>query len=458
MAFNITQEWYIRYTTSANTPEFNGGGFDPGVPNAGINYANQDTHVIEITDGATSGSGSVVLTSTTGGISATFVGNTLRLRSGTNFTAGYYVVSAVPNSNTIVLDRGCCTGVGSGGTGRIGGAFGSYLNLAAAGGSLGSPAITSPLTNYGGHTIYVLGDISQGDNPTGTPQYDYDPGYWQIPSGSVTLGPFTHIGVSGRPHFHTSPLMFYNMNNHVFMHMKFTCNAASFPNEGFLGGASNYNSVIDCYFDNGGNDIIGVSLVGDIIGCRFIGTGAAGTFTRSAVRFDNFGSKIVANYIDGWRGTGIYAAASNAGVAIRNIIKRCAFDGIYLDFDTAIYGCLITNNTIDGNLRDGIRLFDIGTLTNSSIHNNIISNNLGYGLNCDFGTSADNLKATRMFIGYNDYYLNTSGSFRNFGPKTGDIFINPEYKNSVSGDYNITSTTLLSTSGWPAYPGSWNYT
>lgn len=112
--------WEIRTTGASD----NGGGFNPNNASAGTDYSQQDTAQLSLTDlASTSASSWLTLTSATGGFTAQMVGNIIYIASGTNFTAGYYEITAYTDTNTVTVDRACgATGDASGGSGKVGGA------------------------------------------------------------------------------------------------------------------------------------------------------------------------------------------------------------------------------------------------------------------------------------------------------------------------------------------------
>ena len=102
----------------------NGAGFKDLNPGTSVDYSQQDTAQLTLTDAATSGIGVTTLTSATGGFTAAMEGNVLYLSSGTNATVDYYQITGYTDTNTVTLDRAPDDGVGglSGGNIKVGGA------------------------------------------------------------------------------------------------------------------------------------------------------------------------------------------------------------------------------------------------------------------------------------------------------------------------------------------------
>jgi hypothetical protein len=118
MAILNSAVWEFRETGSNN----NGGGFDTGIAGYGTDYTQQDTAQLELTDLACT-TGTSTLTSTTGGFTSAMIGNCIYIRSGTNFTVGWYFIIGYTNTNTVTLDRTPVGGTnGSSGSGNVGGA------------------------------------------------------------------------------------------------------------------------------------------------------------------------------------------------------------------------------------------------------------------------------------------------------------------------------------------------
>lgn len=118
MSLASTMVWEVRTTGDAE----NGGGFNPVL--GGTDYSQQDAAQLALTDlASTSASSWLTLTSATGGFTAEMVGNIIYIASGTNFTSGYYEITAYTDTNTVTVDRACgATGDASGGSGKVGGA------------------------------------------------------------------------------------------------------------------------------------------------------------------------------------------------------------------------------------------------------------------------------------------------------------------------------------------------
>lgn len=159
----------------------NGGGFKTGA--SGTDYTLQDAAQLSLTDLACA-IASTTLTSATGGFTAAMIGNLIHITNGTNFTNGFYEITAYSDTNTVTIDRTACDGVGaaSSGTGKVGGALAGLTDDLLAGCVAGN-VIWLEAGTYAAFTAHVDHDndgtaalpitiegynAARGDNPTGT--------------------------------------------------------------------------------------------------------------------------------------------------------------------------------------------------------------------------------------------------------------------------------------------------
>lgn len=144
----------VRTTGSQN----NSGGFYDRTPGTSVDYSQQDSAQLTLTDLACV-QASTTLTSATGGFTEAMEGNLIHITAGTNFTAGWYEVVDYTDTNTVTLDRTAATaGNGSSGTGYVGGAF-------KIGGSLDDDFANALVA---GNTVYIkAGTYSLGESVSG---------------------------------------------------------------------------------------------------------------------------------------------------------------------------------------------------------------------------------------------------------------------------------------------------
>lgn len=118
------------FRTRPSGNDLNGGGFDSSY--GGFDYSNQNAPQLTFTGGVgnalTGTTGSITLLGA--GFASDMVGNIVNIISGTNFLAGRYKIVTFNSSSSVDLDRTPCpSGNGSGGAGRVGGAFLSFKQL-----------------------------------------------------------------------------------------------------------------------------------------------------------------------------------------------------------------------------------------------------------------------------------------------------------------------------------------
>lgn len=116
MSIAANTDWEIR-TTGAST---NGGGFKDLNPGTSVDYSQQASAQLALTDIASDGAGTGI-SSTTGGFTAAMEGNCMYI-SGSGFTTGWYQITGYTDTNNITIDRSCGASQ-SGGTGNVGGAW-----------------------------------------------------------------------------------------------------------------------------------------------------------------------------------------------------------------------------------------------------------------------------------------------------------------------------------------------
>jgi hypothetical protein len=127
VALHADTVWELR-TSGADT---NGGGFKAGA--SGTDYSQQDAAQLSLTDLACADGSTTTLTSATGGFTTAMIGNLIQIASGTNFTAGFYEITARTDTNTVTIDRNPTTGsAASAGVGKVGGALATFSKLAGA--------------------------------------------------------------------------------------------------------------------------------------------------------------------------------------------------------------------------------------------------------------------------------------------------------------------------------------
>lgn len=168
------------WAVNASGDNTNGACFDTG--GSGTDYTDTETTpILTITDLAVTEAASTTATSAAAGFTSAMVDNCMYIASGTNFTAGYYEITAYTNASTVTIDRDPTDG--DGGDGSAGNAK--------VGGAAADPEAITPAVDDG-HTVWIKAgtyavtlntdngatsstpihwrgfNSTRGDNPTGT--------------------------------------------------------------------------------------------------------------------------------------------------------------------------------------------------------------------------------------------------------------------------------------------------
>ncbi len=430
MAILASANWYIRAGGNA----LNGGGFDAAIAGAGTNYCDQDAPQLSLTDLATPGAGSTTLTSATGGFTAAMIGNCIRIASGTPFQAGYYFVTAYTDTNTVTLDRTPSSGgAGSGGTGRLGGAFASFSGSFSSGGTVTAPTIASPVKP--GNQINICG--SGGDAPSSA---DFtQTGYASYPAGDSTDGQIRVVGYNGRPRIDINDIFFYNTQDWRFEHLllKLTGGANDSYGRISLSGAWRVHAH-DIRIDQAGYDVTGLEVT-VATECELVNTGSSSAGTRPGILARSFPVLVKGNIVTGWRGNGI-TTLGIIGAITRNIVTGCKGHGISAAIGDTAYGVELAHNVMHGNTGDGIRVEDATAARGTRLLNNISYGNGGYGVKYNTGTVSVNDRLKEIFD-YNAFGANTAGALYGVSAGAHDITLSADpFTNAAGGDYSLNST------------------
>lgn len=432
MAINASMQWWIRQSGNA----LNGGGFDSAVTNAGTNYADQDAPQLSLTDLATSAANSTTLTSATGGFTAAMIGNVIRIASGTNFTAGYYVVTAYTNTNTVTLDRTpSSAGAGSSGVGRLGGAF-AWVSSLQSGGDGPAPAISTPLV--AGNRVNIRG--SGSNNPTSA---DYTTtNYHQFPPGNHLSGHVKFIGYNGRPRIDITRVFVYNADYTFFENFLIRAAGLGDPDRqtGMLGGRQN-TRLENVWFDQNGFDRSGANYIQSARFCRFFNSGstAVGSLGYRALTLtdQSYGNYVAYNDINGWKSVGVYINGC-IGTFAYNTVRNCKLVGLVITGGDALRGVKVIGNAFYANGNDAMQILNSNNISQSIITQNIFESNTGYGINCTVNTAAVNDNLAYKLMEGNFFYNNSSGSQNAKTLTSSDVILSASaFVNAASGDFNL---------------------
>jgi hypothetical protein len=390
MAIQAGAVWEIRTGGSNN----NGGGFDSTIAGAGTDYSQQTTAALALTDLA-AGAGSTTLTSATGGFTAQHVGNCIYIRSGTNFTAGWYFITGCTNANTVTLDRAPNSVASSGGSGNVGGAravptsafwdamvpgnlvwykAGTY-NLTE------SPTASGGIGSASGGLIKHHGyNATRGDAPTGANRPTFACGS----SYQVIFGAYTS-----------------------FENIIVTSSAATVA---LTIGANGIARNLKVAATGGGQAATLSSSM--TIGCEFSATGA------TAAQFGAAGGAIVGCYVHDAT-IGLNVSSSNVSI-VACIVDSCATGvSVGANSSTLIFGCVIYNSStkgVNGSSPNKLRI----------VESIISACAIGVGL-----TSADAANYSLLTC------WNNTTDVSNFSKGSSDISADPLMTDPANGDFTL---------------------
>lgn len=436
-----TTIWRIRAGGNA----LNAGGFDPSTSGAGRDYTDQDSPVVSVTDWATSGAGSTALTSATANIPSDVIGNWVRISAGTNFTADYYRITGWNSATSItVAVSPTPSGAGSGGTGRIGGAWAFFHNASCSYGGSYSPPVESPCRS--GNIIYIRGagsDFPSSADYTSSIFFAFS-GVGSSTSGDSTNGRLRIVGYNGRPRIDSNYMLIRQADYITFENIIVKGTGTNSLTSGFIFcPVDAYN----CVFDQGGYDGIGLYAARRVDRCEFISS-VAGSSPRPAVQLAGSGgtSPHVRNCVfNGWKGAAVWIS-NYGGSVCDNVISGCYY-GIEDGTGNPTHHIDITNNSIYNCTSHGIYLSGAANAAvEARIMDNILCKNGGYGIKVN-GTLAVNDRCmpdwlhSRNFFGSGTGVENTSGTVSGISSGSGDVTLTVlPWTNAASNDFSLNTT------------------
>lgn len=435
-AINAAAVWRVDYDSGNGASDNNGAGYDATISGAGVDYTNQTSAaaIATFSDITTTGANNT-LHSILGGFTANMVGNAIRIRSGTSFTAGYYFIVTYTDTNTVVVDRTPATGAGSLGTGNVGGRALTIKKLMDSANAANEKVVA-------GNTIMLRGAGS--DSPSSD---DYtNSGYFVPVSGTAGAGYVKLLGYNGRPRIASDGLTFYVCQLNWFENLYLRANSTSNGSYGMV----NANGT-NCFLRN---VVINVS-VGAMIGatlnsstmvdCEVFGAASSKSAGNHGVAVTTYHCKVIGCYIHNCWDVGVAEINSGSGSEIRdNLIVSNKGDGVDIITTAGTAPATVIGNTIYGNGGDGINVISGGTFLLTCM-NNILDTNGGYGLNCA-GTLALNDRLNQG-IDYNNFNGNTTAARNGISVGTHDTALSPGFTNVGSFDWSI--GTNLKALGFP---------
>jgi len=424
MALPATIAWEV-WGTGGN--DSNGGGFN--TVSAGTDYSQQATAHVTF-DGVTiygtySTTTTVIIHGYT--VAASDIGNVLHITGGTNYTVGYYWITAVnTGTNTWTMDRGCETAGATGMTGFMGGGL-----LTIAQGVL--------VFSIAGQQLYV-----QNNGTYNISASISNPVFSSVPNGLRIIGYSTSHAIipmgNARPTIATGSNAINGLTLNgtgVYVENLIITNTSG----GLIGidATTTYAQISNVTVSGFATGIsvgtTGYVYASEVTGCTTSGITSTGGF-------------IIGCWVHDMACPGI-SNTTNTGPITYCLITNCtgaASDGIFCSTVGAnIIGC-----TIYGSGRDAIRMTTVDAISVCSIMNNIMANNGGYGL--DFTTAAINL--TQPTIDYNGYYSNALGNYHNVnaGPHDAAMTASP-FNNPSGNDFSLNTASFggneLRNTGFP---------
>lgn len=413
MALGPRLTWEVRSTGNAN----NGGGFDPSVAGAGTDFSQQDSPAVTIDNATITTSITANVITFTAGYTPTSadVGNVVHMLTGTNVTAGPYLITTVGGSTWTVTGAVNLptSGTTTNATGRMGGALSKLPDLP---------------TFPDGNTIWVRGSFSTASQIT--------------LAGSITDGRFTtYLGYTTTRGDNglatitaTANLAPVVVAGNQLIFRNFKIDGANTADRGITFG-------IDCYVDN---------LF--VTRCNLSGGQAQNEGTRvrrSLFTFNGAGAAAGAG-LD--VGTGCIASECEAhdnkqGFSSSNGTGDFRFCLSHGNTGSGFYqagddGMRLLNCVSDLNGVDGLQINDSGGGTTIEVTNCIFSNNTGRGIRSvatDYSAAASAQMA--VFFQNNAFYNNTAGNYGQVPQGASDILLTASpYTNAAGGDYSLNGT------------------
>lgn len=431
MALAAATVWEVRTTAS----DANGGGFVAGA--TGTDFSQQDAAQFALTGLATAGTGATFLTASA---AASMVGNILNVVSGTNFVTGWFQIISVSVGVSVTVDRNICTGVGASGVINIGGALATITKAAAL--YVASNKIFVKATATYTHTATVT--FSTGTDAQGSAPYSRLIGYTATrgDGGRPTIQLSTNSGLSA---LKTAALSIY-IENFII-----DCNSLTTSIGVELTGAFFEGLVRNVKIQNFTSAGIKINTnIAIVIDCEVTGGTSAATAGIQVSTGTTVGVGILRNYVHDNACPGVtfqeYCNYVQWNLIVNNTGANS--DGLRMGLGGAMG--FVTNNTIYGNGRDGIRGNSIYAAEAVQVKNNILVSNGGYGLNL---STAAGWPADPTYDG-NAYYNNTSGARNNAddtttNPQNGvapytnvldKVLSGSPFTNAAGGDFTLNNT------------------
>lgn len=411
----LAQATVFEVRTTGNAA--NGGGYRTGAGTP--DYSQQDSPQYALTSATSSGAGNVVLHSSA---AADMVGQICQVRTGTNFTPGFFEITSVSvgvsfTCSTNQAGTAICTGVGASGVINIGGAykFGSATDSIFAAGLQQGFTVHIKAGTYTQTTTMIFTDSIaakpfvmsgynsvRGDSPTGANRPLLNLAGGSNGFGSVgTISNLSFTGIAASPVTSDGAISWTNCK---FVNTSTTSNrnAVTSAAEDFF---------IKCEF---------VSQAGNAFSC-----GAASYLVGCYIHDSPVGVK--------------FTSAGDDITLLNNIIAGCGTAISITGANTALL--LISGNTLYGSERkDGTGVSIATGALNVKLVNNTISG---------FATGITHATANTSNFSLNNNFFNNTTDRTNWATGTGDIALTPGFTSvtTVSGTAGSVSGSVLTDAG-----------
>lgn len=440
-ATNSSAYCRIRITASALNP----GLFDPFIANAGVDYTDSDSPLVNSTTGTCAVATPTVFVDNSVTFPADITGNFILSSARTGGTAAaldYFPIIDRVDAHTLTLGRAMAVTTDvTALTYRIGGAKAHPQDICiAATGSFSPPTISAPLIP-GNRVFYNVGT------------YNLAGGTMTFKDGTKTAaggGPIQFIGYGGMPIIqHGDGTLIWDMAAIKNLDFRKTANSiGSPPCVGPAGSGSWTGTVWNCRFDQGGFDTYcAYPMWGGIFFSEATNTGGGSAGTKAAFILQHPSTAMIGLFVHLTRGPCAATVGPNSGttscsIAFCHFVKGLA-EGLVLTADSAPYMYAIFNNTFYGNAGGAIKL-SASAMACASIYNNIFANNL-YALEFTSSLLVNN-RLQHNFVGANCYWAQTSADFNTVSDAIlgsvpawqyhdTDVRADPQFRNTSADDY-----------------------
>lgn len=441
MAIAASAVWRCR-PSGATT---NGAAYDGTSYAGGVDYSQQDSAQLTLTDLAAAGSTAVV-TSATGGFTANMVGNAMRIASGTNFAVGYYFIVTYTSSNQVTLDRNPGTVAAtacSGGNIKVGGAYGGSGSCPF---FLGDSSRATGNKVVAGNIVYILGVSGS----ISSPDYSWTGLAANPPvSGDTTSGAIWWIGEgSARPTMKRTDGDAIFVNGGAYLRFKNFYYQPGSASTARCFDCKNSYIFEKCVFDL--NDLDTSALIDNgcvVLNCEFFSKTSGTPTSRSTAALSG------TNVLNAWTIIGSHfhdlggpAISCTSAVIQDSLFNKSVKEYVLSGSSDARSYIVIKNNTFNNTAADAVSLTSAIGVGSAVILDNIFSNNTGSGKAAVklTGTAARN-DLLKVFLDYNDYYNNTTNC-TGFTIGANDLTLDPQFTSST--DFTLNGTNLQA----QAYP------